>query len=60
MNYCKDCQFRSVDGYCDSKHFVEGHYDADEKHPADLVYSYYEGGSFWVGPEFGCVHWEKK
>lgn len=25
-----------------------------------MVYSYYEGGEFWTGPEFGCVLHEKK
>lgn len=24
--------------------------------PDSLVYSYAEGGSFWTGPAFGCVH----
>jgi hypothetical protein len=25
-----------------------------------LVYSYLEGGYFWTGPRFGCVHHEAK
>ena len=59
MNHCKDCKLRAKDGYCESEHFIEGRYDPDDEHPADVVYSYNEGGSFWVGPEFGCIHWEK-
>jgi len=22
-----------------------------------IEYCFYEGGDFWVGPDFGCVHW---
>ena len=25
-----------------------------------LVYSYNEGGWFWTGPDFGCVHHKAK
>lgn len=25
-----------------------------------MIYDYDEGGSFWVGPNFGCVHFKKK
>lgn len=25
-----------------------------------LCYSYQEGGCFYAGPDFGCVHWIKK
>jgi hypothetical protein len=25
-----------------------------------LIYSYDEGGRFYTGPNFGCVHWEAK
>lgn len=40
-------------GICTSKKFVE---DCD--YALDmLVYSYDEGGKFWTGPKFGCVHW---
>lgn len=28
--------------------------------PDMLVYPYAKGGYFWVGPKFGCVHYEKK
>lgn len=31
--------------------------DYGRDHAADeMVYSYAEDGSFWTGPEFGCVH----
>ena len=31
-----------------------------EHAPDTLVYSYFEGGYFWTGPDFGCIHWEPK
>lgn len=40
-------------GHCSSPKLME---DCGV-HPNDaLVYSYAEGGAFWTGPEFGCVH----
>lgn len=47
----------NVGGYCDSNKIVEN-YELYE--PDSLVYSYQEGGNFWTGPEFGCVHWNKR
>jgi hypothetical protein len=41
-------------GLCQSEKLVEdwGHgYGADM-----LIYEYSEGGGFWTGPDFGCVH----
>lgn len=48
-------------GVCnkEDKLFERGQY-LDE-FPSDvLTYPYQEGGSFWVGPNFGCVHHEPK
>lgn len=44
---------RAMGGYCTSPKMVEGtgSFGADT-----LEYSYDEGGSFWTGPNFGCVH----
>ena len=58
---CKNCKWRDDNGYCyndekiheddsRSKHYLNDH----------LVYDYLESGGFWVGPEFGCVHFEQK
>jgi hypothetical protein len=59
---CKNCDWRSRDGVCDNEQKI--HEDMCAKPGGDqadcLVYSYYEGGAFWVGPEFGCVHWKEK
>ena len=65
MNHCKTCKhwtlvqekFKSLDenagGICGSLKLTEdlGRHGADM-----LVYSYPEGGEFWTGPDFGCVH----
>lgn len=71
MERCKNCKHWSkmvvltsrnpaeynAGGYCDHNKIVEnyGVYELDS-----LVYSYAEGGDFWTGPEFGCVHWIKR
>jgi hypothetical protein len=39
----------------------EGRLEDDNGEEKDmLVYPYLEGGWFWVGPLFGCVHFKKK
>jgi len=43
---------------CGSAKFTQGAQSGSE--PDELRYSYDEGGSFYVGPQFGCVHWERK
>ena len=70
MNHCKTCKhwtrvqekypgaFKSPDvnagGICGSQKVVA---DYSGTHEADiLVYPYPEGGEFWTGPDFGCVH----
>jgi hypothetical protein len=45
-------------GICRSSKLDE---DQGQGHGADmLVYRYSEGGQFWTGPEFGCVHHEDR
>ena len=70
MNRCKDCRFRDEDGICNNPKITDTQrwhvdYDEDENEHKEkikdmLLYSYDEGGSFFVGEEFGCVHWCKK
>jgi hypothetical protein len=45
---------------CESNYVVEagGHDDAPDVAVKGLRYCYDEGGCFYTGPEFGCVHWE--
>ena len=51
---CKDCCWRRSDGTCINPKLHEDDGDMAED---ELVYSYMEMGYFWVGPNFGCVHW---
>jgi hypothetical protein len=64
MNRCKTCMHwqpierADCGGFCGN---VEKIHEDDSKPGHEfgqdhLVYSYYESGSFWTGPEFGCVH----
>lgn len=46
-------------GICESDKLTEP--TEQNAHMANtLTYAYDEGGSFWTGPEFGCVHWEER
>jgi hypothetical protein len=49
-----DAESKKAGGFCQSENITE-FYD-DEYKPNTLVYTYSEGGSFWTGSEFGCVH----
>jgi len=55
---CKHCRWRDADGYCtndDKLHEKDYRERTDERD--HLVYCYWESGGFWVGPDYGCVHW---
>jgi hypothetical protein len=60
---CKNCAYWKPTpedhggGQCQSENIVEDWYDDACYRPDMLVYPYSEGGYFWTGPEFGCVHW---
>jgi hypothetical protein len=54
--YCKDCQHRDRD-ICTDEHFMQGSKRLDEENNS-LVYSYDEGGNFYVGDYFGCVYFK--
>lgn len=56
MNYCETCKYRNENGWCEHPKLREERYGNLETEDDELVYSYYEGGWFWVGPKFGCVH----
>lgn len=47
-------------GYCGHGKVGEDYYSEEAYQPDALVYSYLEGGRFWTGPEFGCVHHKGK
>jgi hypothetical protein len=64
--YCKDCRFREAkegggDAYYHCANLSAMAEDVgQEDTEAMLIYSYNEGGLFYVGPMFGCVHFEKR
>ena len=44
-------------GFCESVKINES--CGEETYAPDMLcYTYMEGGAFWTGPEFGCVHHE--
>jgi hypothetical protein len=63
MNTCKTCVHwkevvwpSEVLHECKSEKIAE---DCGQKSPESddmLIYSYYEGGGFYPGPDFGCIH----
>ena len=65
MKTCKTCKhwtevpaeyYARFDRECVSQKFTEG--SPNEGEADCLTYSYYEGGRFYPGPDFGCVHHE--
>ncbi len=56
---CGSCTFRDDTGHCISDKLVERDLGLSEKKVDMLVYDYEEGGGFWVGPRFGCVHYSR-
>ena len=70
MKYCETCGLwkkaevlsdasddKKAGGYCHSEKIME---DENEFEPDTLVYDYNEGGGFWTGPKFGCVHHKER
>lgn len=53
---CGDCVHRDATGYCTSEKLAEDLGHRDEERADMLIYDYTEGGGFWVGEKFGCVH----
>jgi hypothetical protein len=63
METCKTCKHwipysgkypKSPRGLCQSEKLTE---DWWQSYGADmLIYEFREGGVFWTGPDFGCVH----
>lgn len=59
MERCQTCRFRHANGYCTSPKITEDCGHSEEESRDMLLHTYHEGGYFWVGPDFGCVHHEK-
>lgn len=56
MNTCKNCEYRLDNGYCGNDKLAEKNGQSDSEKKDMMLYSYDEGGSFWVGENFGCIH----
>lgn len=72
MNRCKTCKYWSQDredefelsgddiGKCTNNKISENDSNDNDFREANkldmLIYKYYEGGTFYTGSEFGCVH----
>jgi hypothetical protein len=63
MNTCKTCVYWKEESIgihkfrvCDSNKIQEECGQPKGERLDMLVYSYYEGGYFKSGPDFGCVH----
>ena len=54
-----DGRVKIAGGICISEKLTEDYSDGQERGCDELVYPYNEGGHFWTGPEFGCVHHEQ-
>jgi len=57
MNTCEYCDWRNKKGFCENPNFSD---DFTEKKDNMLIYTIYEGGAFWVGKDFGCIHFTDK
>jgi hypothetical protein len=73
MNTCETCKWWDTDSHwpndlgkstkhaCGSPKLTSDSYNNGEYNSSDsLVYEYDEGGDFYSGPNFGCVHHEPK
>ena len=62
MKTCDTCKFRDAEfETCECPKIQEDWGQRKESDATDMMlYSYSEGGSFWVGPKFGCIHHEPK
>jgi hypothetical protein len=56
IGFCGDCIYRNATGYCQNKKFREGWAEIVAENSDMLLYEYSEGGGFWVGERFGCIH----
>lgn len=65
MGHCKDCKFRDKEESMSGKHLCvcpkftsDRHGDSQYGADDSMIYSYDEGGGFYVGEYFGCIHWQ--
>lgn len=66
IGYCKYCKHKEVidrRNTCACKSITEDtewYNDKEINNSDKLIYSYYEDGRFYVGDNFGCVHFKEK
>ena len=53
---CGTCKHRDADGHCQNDKLAENWWHEEDGKADMLIYDYIEGGGFWVGELFGCVH----
>jgi len=53
---CGECKHRDSSGYCRCEKLDEDHGQRYEQKADMLIYDHSEGGGFWVGEKFGCIH----
>lgn len=67
MNTCDTCKYWKLmkGNYktpkfrhtCENEKIQEA-WNEDNQDEDALMYSYTEGGAFYPGPKFGCIHWK--
>jgi len=61
---CKNCSWRDATGHCNNtdKIFESDYYSLEKDKSKDdyLEYSFDESGGFYVGENFGCIHFKNK
>jgi len=61
IGHCRDCAWRDSAGECINNDKIhEDDFEARSETSDHLIYSYDESGGFWVGQNFGCIHWKPK
>ena len=64
MNTCKTCICHGTRKYLGGSNCTNHKMRENDRHVGvkktfekdALVYEYYEGGDFWTGEDFGCIH----
>ena len=59
-NLCKNCEWRRESSKDCVNPKLRERGDDDEDENDCLTYSYEEGGMFYVGDNFGCVHFKSR
>lgn len=57
MGICGACKHRDSTGHCNSEKLAEDWGQSGDEKMDMLLYDHSEGGGFWVGEKFGCIHY---